>query len=79
MPPFATLQWDIGRMMGQTTEENRIDSIDLVHCTLVTMLNPVQARCKKKEEKSMPEMFPVGHRSQTVQVYPQASPCYGVL
>lgn len=27
----------------------------------------------------MPEMFSVGHRSQTGQVYPQASPWNGVL
>lgn len=38
---------------------------DLVHCT--------------GEEQNMREMFPVGHKSQTAQIYPQASLFNGFL
>lgn len=76
MPPFATLLWDTGREMGQT-EGSGVESGDLVHCTWNVQSSPTQM-CRTQEQTMM-EMFPVEHRSQTAQVYPQVSLCNGVL
>lgn len=69
MPPYcgdtgSVMEWGAGNVFQ-----------DLVRCTWVITQHAGCAR----EEQNMHEMFPVGHRSRTAQIYPQASLFNGFL